>query len=156
MKLKTITILEGCDAVGKTTLVNDLRHKHEKQFGDGTCNVVHEDANTNYDFQETLKRMQNADILDRSLIGELIWSIVFDREPRITFGQVKAILNILKSQGFTVNVILKMAPVEEIYKTLYERNETINYNPEEVYETFRNVIEELGITYTVMKDWEEK
>lgn len=151
--MKKITIIEGTDAVGKTTLVSKLREQHEKINGENTCHIVHEDGNTDYDFFATLKRTQDADILDRSLIGELVWSVVFNREPRLSFGQVKAILNILKNQGFELNIILKTTDVENIYATLVERNETIAYDPIEVYELFREVLEDLGVTYTVMKDW---
>lgn len=152
---KIVTILEGTDAVGKDTFI-EKQVELEKQMYGGTIRVFHEDQDTDYTHDKVLARMQDHNILNRSVIGEHVWSRVFNREPRISMADTKKIFNLLEKQGFTIMIILKYNTPERIHEIIKQRGEDpLSYDPDEVFKMFVDVLNELELDFMVYNKWEE-
>ena len=82
-------IIEGQNGVGKTRLCNELKLQRFVNY-----EIIHMTANepNTYKFYRTL--LQNTSlILDRGVIGELVYSEIYGRKSRISFKGVKNIIS---------------------------------------------------------------
>jgi hypothetical protein len=95
------------------------------------------------------------DIFDRSVIGEHVWSKVFNRKPRITLFNTKKIFEILKAQGFKFRIILKMTNITNIIKVKKDKREILNeYDEWKVFHLFIDILNKLELNYEVFWEWE--
>lgn len=120
-------IIEGCDGVGKTTLVNLLANR----YGLDICHCTQHDP-ADFEFYKQTARKENI-IWDRHTIGELIYPRVFDRKQQISPEDARIILSYAKENGGKIFILT--APLQEIKKRLLARNV-----PED-----SRIIENLGI-----------
>lgn len=139
---KIIRIFEGCDGVGKTTLIKSL-YKPEQ--------ICHETSETSYKEQDIYDRLDHFDVFDRSFIGELVWSKVFNRKPRITLLQANAIL---RNKKYNFKIFIKHANFNIIHKNIKERGEKISYWPDDVFMEYIKILQFLEIDYEVINTWE--
>lgn len=107
-------IIEGCDGVGKTTLVNLLANK----YGLDVCHCTQHDP-ADFDFYKQTARKENI-IWDRHTIGELIYPKVFNRKQQISPEDARIVLSYAKENGGKIFVLT--APNLTIRKRLLERN----------------------------------
>ena len=92
-------ILEGPDGSGKTTLAKILAEK----YGLDICHCTqHDPADFNF-YKETMRK-ENV-VWDRHTIGELIYPIVFDRKPKVTAHEAKAIIDMAQASKAKIFVL---------------------------------------------------
>lgn len=107
-------IIEGCDGVGKTTLVKLLAEK----YGLDVCHCTQYDP-ADFAFYKQTARKENI-IWDRHTIGELIYPQVFNRKQQISPEDARIVLSYARENGGKVFVLT--APNHEIRKRLLARN----------------------------------
>ena len=84
-------IIDGPNNVGKTTFIKAmLAHNHFKDFK--YKHLTAEDENSLSFYKDILNEKQFY-ILDRGPIGELVYSEIYKRTPRITHNEVKKVVN---------------------------------------------------------------
>ena len=82
-------IVEGAKGVGKTTLTNKLKDALDLE-------VIHSDAASENDMEYHLRLLLDGKdtILERFHLGEIIYSIIYDRIPKIYLYQMLGLHNI--------------------------------------------------------------
>ena len=89
-------VIEGCDGVGKTSVVNMLA----KKYG---CDVVHMTGDDPKDcefYHQSLRK--NNVIYDRNVIGEMVYPRIFGRQRELSHEQLADIINMHKDVHFFV------------------------------------------------------
>jgi thymidylate kinase len=80
-------IIEGCDGVGKTTLVNKLK----KYYGVDSIRLSYKDP-TDFEFYDRILEKSDC-IFDRHFLSEIVYSKLFNRESVIDFENTEKLLN---------------------------------------------------------------
>lgn len=109
--------LDGPDAVGKTTLCEKIK----AEFGYEIMHFSGSDPNTYEDYMDHIEHDKNT-IYDRFSFGELVYSKIYKREPRMTKKQVWQTFRAMMNNHDAV-VIYTCSNMEIIYKRLKERGE---------------------------------
>lgn len=134
-------ILEGADGTGKTTLAKILAEK----YGLDICHCTQNDPADFYFYKETFRK--NNVVWDRHTIGELIYPILFDREPQVTPKEAKAIIDLAKDSG--VKIIILTCKNDVLKKRLEARKDehfNIKQNISWINKSFCECAEWLGVT----------
>lgn len=115
-------IIEGCDGVGKSTLVEKLK-KHYKV---DSIRLSYKDPK-DYNFYSRILDKTDC-IFDRSFLSELVYSPVFGRECQLTEDEVSS----LYLQAQKMKIFILNTDTDEIYRRLYRRGD-------EHYEIMKNI-----------------
>lgn len=106
-------IIEGCDGVGKTTLVNKLK----KHYNIDSMHITSKDPN-NYKFYKQLLLKKQV-VYDRHFIGEMIYPSIFDRKQKLNNKQFKKLLACCNKNK--VKILILTTDVDTILERLNER-----------------------------------
>lgn len=108
-------VLEGTDATGKSTLASSL--EHESGYG-----IYHSTSNTKNDhaYHRYLTEKDGPIVYDRFHLGEIVWPIIFDREPKMTYEEIIDI-----SKRVDVIIIFYASDDNVLVGRMCARNETI-------------------------------
>lgn len=106
-------IIEGPEAVGKTTLANKLKEKYK-------MNYEHLSSKTknDYEFHKELLEKNNC-IFDRFFLGELIYPKLYNREAKLNFNEALQLMNKIVENGdifivfFTSNINVLKERIKE-------------------------------------------
>ena len=123
-------IIEGPDGIGKTTLANYIQDKYDLE-------IIHNDASVENTLAYYQSLCDGDKVIDRANLSELVYSIIYGREPRMTvddqidfFDEYTGIYiicyasdyNDLKSRfntrGDTVEVSENLRKINELYMIL--------------------------------------
>lgn len=110
--------LDGPDAVGKTTLCERIRD----DFGYSIKHFTGADPNTFEDYMDHVENDKNY-IYDRFSFGELVYSKIYNRTPRMTRKQVWLIYKQMMKNHDAV-VIWTCSNMNILYNRLQARGET--------------------------------
>lgn len=110
-------ILEGVDAVGKSTVANDIAKKYNYQ-------IVHSGAKEKNDLEyyKDLLLNNNNLILDRAFISEIVFSNLYNRKSKLTFSDIMSLSNIVKENN-DILIIMISSDLSIIKNRLIERGE---------------------------------
>ena len=111
--------IEGPDATGKTTLAEWLSEAYDMSYEHLTG-----DCPNTFDYHLKLMDKQDA-IYDRFCLGEVIYSKIYGREPKLTFDDCLKIMNRVVEQN-DIFIILVTSDISILNKRLIERGE-LNY-----------------------------
>lgn len=116
--MKDFIIIEGCDGVGKTTIVNKL-----KALGYGS---LHFNFDPTLSIKQKYERILTQDyeypvVLDRSFISEMVYGPINRGGSRLSDKEFKELLGLIQKRGGRV-VYLSALP-EVIYKRVLSRND---------------------------------
>lgn len=106
-------IIEGCDGVGKTTLVNKIK----KHYNIDSMHLTSKDPH-NFRFYKELLNKKDV-IYDRHFIGEIIYSKIFNRKCCLSNCQFEKLLKYCKKNN--IKIIILTTSDTTIYERLYER-----------------------------------
>lgn len=128
-------VIEGTKVSGKSTLAKNIVN----EIGFTYEHLSSETPNT-YDFHNDLLKKNNV-VYDRFHIGEIIYSLYYERNPKIDFKQYN---DIFKENPQTLFVILTIPGVdnEDIINKIKSRFEKRfektrrNYNEDDIFESY--------------------
>ena len=86
----TKIVIEGPNNVGKTTLISTLLD--DDYFTNWSVEHVTEKSPNTLEFYDATLRNCDFTIFDRHCVGELVYPNLFDREPNVTFEDVKRLI----------------------------------------------------------------
>ena len=133
-------IIEGCDGVGKTTLVNKLK----KHYNIDSMHITSKDPN-NYKFYKQLLKKKDI-IYDRHFIGEMIYPSIFNRKQKLSNHKFKKLLKYCRKHN--IKIIILTTSDSIISQRLYERgNEHIKIlqNIHDINLQFKNIAKKYNI-----------
>lgn len=145
--------LEGPDAVGKTTLAQWLRSKHEFSV----CHLTADTPNT-YAFHEKLINKTDWVVYDRFCIGERVYSELYGRVPKISEKECDMIIkDTAKNHG--IFVLMLASNLDDIAHRLIARKE-FQYLGEilkqsELYSVFKKYESPSFIVHDISKGYDE-
>lgn len=106
-------IIEGCDGVGKTTLVNKLK----KHYQIDSMHITSKDPN-DYSFYKQLLKKKDI-IYDRHFIGEMIYPKIFNRKQKLSNRKFEKLLKYCRKHN--IKIIILTTGDSIISQRLYER-----------------------------------
>ena len=113
-------IIEGCDGVGKSTLVESLAEKYG-------CDILHMTSWGPKTYTSYLHRYdQDGIISDRSFISEKVYSKVFNRPSEISDGHFESLLSYVRLQGY--KIVILTCDSFELMRRLMERDDEDLYD----------------------------
>ena len=138
MQIKNKLVIEGPNNVGKSTLIEKIK----EETGYSSIHLTAESDNS-YNSYLDLITGEEPLIMDRSMISEYIYSVLFGREPKLTKKELIKLLQTLQLQKGRVLIILpkKVSELEKNYKSKGEE-----FDEEFAIEEFKayvNLIKEL-------------
>jgi thymidylate kinase len=118
-----IIIVEGTDAVGKTTLVRELAARAGSRTAMFHAGPPAKDATlvSEYIIPLVIARDGWTCICDRWHLGEPVWSNVFGRTPIVTFEQLHVVEKRLKSLEVPISTMYLKRDPDEIIAELDRR-----------------------------------
>ena len=106
-------ILEGADGTGKSTLAKILADKYHLDI----CHCTQTDP-SDYEFYKQTARKDNV-VWDRHTIGELIYPMVFNRDPKIGVEDAHLVIAYAKEAG--VRIFVLTTDIEEMKRRVMAR-----------------------------------
>lgn len=113
-------IIDGPDAVGKTTLAKYINSK----FG---YEILHNDQDcpNTYEYFHNLLMEDSPLVLDRFIAGEYVYPKIYGREPKISITEMTNICNDIMASD-SLYIIMNTGNLDVLNSRLIERNE-MNY-----------------------------
>lgn len=99
-----IFIIEGCDGVGKSTLINEI-HKNTgfKVIQGSSFEIAELGIDGMYNYMMDLYKSKEVILMDRSFISNLVYAPLFEKTS-LNYTQVINIINRLKSKCFIIHL----------------------------------------------------
>lgn len=143
--------IEGPDAVGKTHLARWLRNYHEFAVWHLTA-----DTPNDFDFHKRLIEKTDWTVYDRFCLGEVVYSELYGRVPKITLEQCDELVKWSVEKG--IFVLMTTSNVDILIQRLIERKE-FKYLPEmmdqvRLYDQFRRYESPRFLVYDVANGYD--
>ncbi len=110
-------ILEGCDGIGKSTLARFLEQNRN-------MDIEHSSSDTKNDLQYHLDLIKyDSVVCDRCNLGEIVYPIIYHREPKMTWLEQLEFMNVCKEKS-VIYIIFFASNFEDLKERLFKRGDT--------------------------------
>ena len=97
-----IFIVEGCDATGKSTLIDDLQKKTGFKVVKGSdFSIAEKGVDAMYKYMKEISQSKDILIMDRNFISNLVYAPMYDKNI-LTERHVNELIDILKRKSITI------------------------------------------------------
>ena len=132
-------IVDGPDAVGKTTLAKYINDKY-------SFKVVHNgaDRKNDYDYYHELITSNNHDFYDRFMAGEFVYPKIYNREPKLSWSDIGYLCDDIINTN-SLYIIMNCSNKDILLNRLAERGEFNYFNEIEqqidLFRSFASILE---------------
>lgn len=142
---KSIVIIEGPDGAGKSTLVNYLIDT----YGYKMYHSSSETANDMGYHLDLLDKPEDKIVLDRCNLGEIVYPIVYGREPKMTNEEQEEFMRECERRD-AIYIIFYASDFNTLKERLFKRGDTqqVLDNAEKINEVFKDLAEQLEYTFS--------
>lgn len=144
-------VIEGPNNVGKSTFISML--KSTEEFKDFEIEHVDSKCPNDYKFHEDLLKFEQNMIFDRFYIGETIYPILYNREPRMT---PETLLKICKEFNNDTYIVVLDADYGFISRAYANKREDVDWdmvtNEKVMFENRYEILKNAGINIIKVKN----